>query len=90
MRLAFTMFLLLPGLVAAQTVPFDSDRWSFAGAEHRVEEHLGRPALFLQNAKAVLEGVDMRADFRIKAWVAFDRHSRYNRIQPKGITGKSR
>ena len=59
MRLALAVFLLLPGLSAAQSVPFDSERWSFYGAEYRLEEHLGQPALFLLNAHAVLEDVDL-------------------------------
>ena len=59
MRLVLVLSLLLSGLAGAQTVPFDSERWSFDGAEHRFEEHLGRPALFLRNAKAVLEDIDM-------------------------------
>ncbi len=41
-------------------VPVDSERWTLRGEEHRVEEHLGRPALFLRNADAVLEDVDFR------------------------------
>jgi len=67
MRLVLTVLLLLPGFASAQTVPFDSDHWSFAGAEHRLAESLGRPALFLRNAKAVLEGVDMAT-----GWLEFD------------------
>jgi len=59
MRLVLALSLLLPGLATAQNVAFDSDRWSFDGAEHRLVEHLGRPALFLRNAKAVLEDVDV-------------------------------
>ena len=53
-----SVLLLLSGIASAESIPFDSDLWSFAG-EHRLEEHLDRPALFLENAKAVLEGIDM-------------------------------
>ena len=40
-------------------VPFDSDRWTFEGGEHRLEEHLGREALFLKNSRAILKGLDL-------------------------------
>ena len=40
-------------------VPFDSDRWTFDGGEHRLEEHLGRTALFLEGSKAILKGLDL-------------------------------
>jgi hypothetical protein len=57
-RVVLSVLFLSAGIASAESVPFDSERWSFAG-EHRLEEHLGRPALFLKNAKAVLEGIDM-------------------------------
>lgn len=41
----------------AGAVPFDSPRWSFDGDGHRLEEHLGRPALFLHGSTAVLGDV---------------------------------
>ena len=44
-----------PGTVAAESIPFDSGRWEFFAKAHRVEEYLGRPALFLQNGLAVVK-----------------------------------
>lgn len=45
---------------APESVPFDSDRWSLQGEEHRLETYLGRPALYLDNARAILDDVDFR------------------------------
>ena len=38
----------------AQTVPFDSGRWHWNAAEHRVEEHLGRKSLYLKGGIATV------------------------------------
>jgi hypothetical protein len=35
-----------------QPVPFDSGRWQWEAAAHRVEEHLGRKSLYLENGVA--------------------------------------
>lgn len=42
----------------ADSVPFSEQRWLFSGEEWSVEEYLGRTALKLRNANAVLRGVD--------------------------------
>src|SRR5262245_42930924 len=39
---------------AAQAVPFDSDRWHWHAAEHRVEDHLGRRSLYLRDGIATV------------------------------------
>jgi hypothetical protein len=41
----------------ADAVPFDSARWNFDAAEHRVEQHLGRTSLILQDGVARLDDV---------------------------------
>jgi hypothetical protein len=43
-----------------QTVPFDSGRWQWHAKEHRIENHLGREALFMKNGTAHVEGVSFR------------------------------
>ena len=50
-----------------QPVPFDSDRWRWHAAEHRVEEHLGRKSLYLKG------GIATVADARVaNGWIEFD------------------
>ena len=41
------------------TVPFDSGAWRFEAEEHRQEEHLGRPSLFLRGGFAFVDGVEL-------------------------------
>lgn len=56
-----------PPQTEPQTVPFDSGRWRWSAVEHRVEEHLGRPSLYLENGTATL------ADVRFtNGWIEFD------------------
>jgi hypothetical protein len=43
---------LLPARAAAESVPFDSDRWTIQAEESRVEEHLGQRSLFLRGGAA--------------------------------------
>ncbi len=42
-----------------QTVPFDSDRWVFDAAEHRVTEHLGRPSLYMKGGAAWIADAEL-------------------------------
>ena len=42
----------------AQPVPFDSGRWRFDAAAHRVETYLGRPSLYLEHGIASVAGVN--------------------------------
>jgi hypothetical protein len=50
-----------------QPVPFDSGRWSWHAAGHRVENHLGRDSLYLEN------GIATVADARFtNGWIEFD------------------
>lgn len=39
-----------------QPVPFDSGRWQWNAAEHRVEDHLGRKSLYLKDGIATVSG----------------------------------
>lgn len=61
MSIAARWIVLAASVVAsvahAETVPFDSPRWQIEARESRVEQHLGRPSLFLANGAALLEGV---------------------------------
>jgi hypothetical protein len=43
---------------AGEIVPFDSERWTIEATEHRVEDHLGRPSLFLKGGVARLDDVE--------------------------------
>lgn len=54
LTLVLTSLLLPPSPTAAEEVPPDSQRWALDGQVARVETHLGRPALYLNNARAVL------------------------------------
>jgi hypothetical protein len=47
-------FLSMTTLSPSQTVPFDSGRWQWNAAEHRVEDHLGRKSLYLRNGIATV------------------------------------
>ncbi len=61
------LFFMLAAPVQTQTVPFESDRWRWSAAEHRIEEHLGRPSLFLK------QGIATVADARFTdGWFEFD------------------
>jgi hypothetical protein len=51
----------------SQPVPFDSERWRWSAAEHRVEEHLGRQSLYLRDGTATLAGVRFT-----DGWIEFD------------------
>src|SRR4030042_2663429 len=50
----------LPAMAETVNVPFDSDQWIIKDDEARVEEHMGRQCLFLQDGEAWLKDVDMR------------------------------
>jgi hypothetical protein len=52
---------------APRTVPFDSDLWRWNAAEHRVEEHLGRPSLYLRDGTATVAGARFT-----DGWIEFD------------------
>ncbi len=43
----------------AETVPFDSERWTWHAKEYRIEEHLGRRSLYLDSGKGWIEGLEM-------------------------------
>lgn len=54
-------------MTSIQAVPFDSGRWQWHAAESRVEEHLGRPSLYLRG------GIATVADARLTdGWIEFD------------------
>ena len=53
-----------------ETVPFDSDRWVIEAAEHRLEDHLGRPSLYLKGGLAWIADRDV-TDGVIEFDVAF-------------------
>ena len=44
----------------AENVPFDDERWQFLGNEHEVVEHLGRTALRMKGAAALLPELEIR------------------------------
>ena len=51
----------------SQAVPFDSGRWQWHAAEHRVEDHLGRRSLYLK------DGIATVGDARFtNGWIEFD------------------
>ena len=51
----------------SQPVPFDSGRWRVDAVESRVEDHLGRPSLYLKGGLATV------ADARFThGWIEFD------------------
>jgi len=57
------LFVLLLGVTAslsarADSVPFDSDRWTFVGDSTKLVEYDGRPALYMSTGAAVLENED--------------------------------
>lgn len=47
-------FLSMTTLSPSQAVPFDSGRWQWNAAEHRVEDHLGRKSLYLKDGIATV------------------------------------
>ena len=51
------LLVAVTSAVRAEVVPFDSPRWKIQAAESRIEEHLGRPSLYLDNGMAWLEDV---------------------------------
>jgi hypothetical protein len=51
-------------------VPFEPDRWTIDAAEHRFEEHLGRPALYLREGSALAAGIELE-DGTIEVDLAF-------------------
>ncbi len=78
---AMLLLILLPAFVSQaetgsrqtgsrQTVTFDSDRWTFDAAEHRVTEHLGRPSLYLKGGAAWIADAEL-TDGVIEFDVAF-------------------
>lgn len=76
------LFLLTatPGAFADDPpIPFDSPRWAIAGETHRIEEHLGRPALFLHGATATLGDVSL-ADGVLEVDVAFARERGFSGV----------
>jgi hypothetical protein len=71
---ALALLALGGGAAAARAepiaVPFDSPRWRIQGEGWRLEEHLGRPSLFLPQGRAWLDDVDI-LDGAIEFDVAF-------------------
>jgi hypothetical protein len=66
---ALILSLVAIGAVAEE-IPFDSERWKVAAREWRIEEHLGRRSLFLDNGQAWLEGLEL-LDGEVEFDVAF-------------------
>ncbi len=42
---------------AHTTIPFDDDQWEMVARESRIEDHLGKPSLFLKGGHALLSDV---------------------------------
>lgn len=61
-----------PPIEPPSLVPFDSDRWQTAAVQSRLEDHLGRPSLFLKGGVAFLADAPF-ADGSIEFDVAFAR-----------------
>jgi len=78
--LAFSMVSSATTLAAPEIVPFDSPRWVFEGEVQRVEPHLGRDALYLENASALLTDVDFDEGV-IEFDVAFDASRGFSGVQ---------
>lgn len=60
------MMILAAGLLAAtaaatepQEIPFDEERWEVRAREHRFEEHLGRPSLFISEGLATVRDLEL-------------------------------
>ncbi len=47
--------LALSSDARSQTVPFDSERWEIRARESRIEDHLGRPSLYLKGGLAAVK-----------------------------------
>ncbi len=67
---ALLLLTLIPAFGYADSVPFDSDRWTIDAREHRVTEHLGRPSLYLKGGVAWIADADV-LDGAIEFDVAF-------------------
>lgn len=60
-------FLAMASPISPQPVPFDSGRWHWEAATQRVEEHLSRQSLYLE------DGVAWVSDARFtNGWIEFD------------------
>ena len=58
-RFALALIMILQAMLVpawAETVPFDSDRWTIDAREQRLEEHLGQPSLYMKGGQARLDG----------------------------------
>lgn len=55
MTIRILVLLAVWSPLCAETVDFRSPRWTINDKDARLEEHLGRPSLFLQGGKAVLK-----------------------------------
>ena len=59
--------LLMTTSSLSQPVPFDSGRWRPSAAEHRVEDHLGRKSLYLEDGIATVADASFT-----NGWIEFD------------------
>jgi hypothetical protein len=67
----FSLLLVLPADVTrAAEIPFDSPRWAFRAAEWRLEEHLGRPSLYLRDGFGWIDGLSL-TDGTVEFDIAF-------------------
>lgn len=63
----FALLSVMACTAVAEEFPFSSGAWTFEGDEHTVEQFAGREALFLNNAGARLEGIEL-----LDGTIAFD------------------
>lgn len=71
MTLCACLLALLPGVVAADTIPADSPRWEIQAKTSRVEEHLERPGLYVEGGYAYIMDAEF-TDGTIEFDIAFD------------------
>ena len=62
--LGVTSLAVLAGSVAGQ-IPWDEARWQVQAQESRVEEHLGREALYVRSGDAWLRDTDANNTLRL-------------------------
>ena len=55
MLAAGSLMMVLTGMeAAAETIPFDSERWDISAQDHRLVEYMGQQSLFLDRGRAYL------------------------------------
>ena len=74
------IFAWIPVVAYAAEVPFEAERWVIQAAEHRFEEHLDRPSLFLRNGLAWVRDSEL-TDGVIEFDIAFTRRTRVHGLR---------